>query len=307
MKKGIWIPCLALSVFLAAPALQAQDHTQKELRRELREMRKELRKTGKISQRDMKRMQKEIQSLHNESRELVWLDAEKIREEAEAQREKAMAMAEKQRYMAREQAERIREESERMRDEHLRAAEEYRDQMLELKENSEVLKWKNPKKGVYFYRGPEDFEFEWRDFDFPEIEVPEFHFPDSLSRQFKYFAPGANVIRDLSFYSESNLNIRKDLENSSDAADYEFIVKEGSEKITISVNGELGSGKIDVTITRPDGTQYQKIQLSPLADVNWKQTIEVDEDQSDSCVGHWKVTVQSKEASGNYALKMAAY
>ncbi len=106
--------------------------------------------------------------------------------------------------------------------------------------------------------------------------------------------------------SQNNLEINKNLiAEESSAADFNFGIKKGTSGIAVDVEGAIDAGKVKVTIKQPNGEEYNEYTLSPLANVNWKQTITIDEENEAAFVGKWTVTVTAEKAKGNYSVKLS--
>ena len=74
--------------------------------------------------------------------------------------------------------------------------------------------------------------------------------------------------------------------------------------MSVNVTGAIDSGKVNVTIKRPDGEVYNEYTLSPLANVNWKQTIKFEDQKETEYLGKWTVTVSAEKAKGNYRVQL---
>ena len=108
------------------------------------------------------------------------------------------------------------------------------------------------------------------------------------------------------FFSEqaSVLELSKDLENVSVSKDFFFDVEDGTKSINMNIDGTLQSGDLTITVKKPDGELFQKFQISPLADVDWSQQIDLEEEES--YMGKWTINLSGKGATGSYNLKFRA-
>ncbi|MFO7618002.1 MAG: hypothetical protein R6V75_12210 [Bacteroidales bacterium] len=106
------------------------------------------------------------------------------------------------------------------------------------------------------------------------------------------------------FGDQDILDVRKELTGESSSVDFPYEIKEGATGLSLSVNGSIESGKVLITIKKPDGSIFNEYTLSPLADVNWRQSISFDEQEADSYEGKWMVTVTAEQAAGSYSLQI---
>jgi len=102
------------------------------------------------------------------------------------------------------------------------------------------------------------------------------------------------------------LDLENKLDGESQSADFPYEVKAGTGKLSLTVNGSIDEGKVLITIKQPDGTAYNEYTLSPLANVAWKQTISLDDENAEKMVGKWTVTVVSNNAKGTYKVHISS-
>jgi len=133
------------------------------------------------------------------------------------------------------------------------------------------------------------------------IEMPEMVFEAS---NIDVRAP--MVYEYKNFYSEqgSVLELSKDLEDVSVSKDFFFEVEDGTRSINMNIDGALQSGDLTITVKKPDGELFQKFQISPLADVDWSQQIDLKEEES--YMGKWIINLSGEGATGSYNLKFRA-
>lgn len=140
----------------------------------------------------------------------------------------------------------------------------------------------NPFKHLQYYGGIEYDEF-------PEILIN-----NNLSTAIKI--PGHQ--------ESTTLVISKEVEDLDYSNDFTYDIPEGSRSVSIAVSGSLDKGTITITITKPDGTDLQEIEISPLANVNWNQTLRWKEENKDKFTGSWTVSIDADEATGHYKASM---
>ncbi len=140
------------------------------------------------------------------------------------------------------------------------------------------------------------------DFDIPEIDV-DIDFDDfDVIDEIDVRTPRAYKYQNYFSEQSSVLELSKDLEDVSISKDFFFEVKEGAENLTMNIDGTLESGDLTITVKKPDGEVFQKFQISPLADVDWSQQLELDEEGT-AYTGKWTINLSGNGATGNYSLK----
>ena len=166
------------------------------------------------------------------------------------------------------------------------------DQIKEKREiEMEVLKNINGKKFHYYYKTPK-FEFKGTDpisFVAPDvkIDIPE-------------FKGGVYSL----FSDQDALEIQKDLAGETISADFNYEVNKDATGMNLNVNGSIDSGKVVITIKKPDGSVFNEYILSPLANVNWYQTLKFEGEEESAYIGKWTVTVAAENAKGKYNIQM---
>ena len=105
-------------------------------------------------------------------------------------------------------------------------------------------------------------------------------------------------------YENGNvLELSKDLDNVSISRDFNFDVNEDATSLELDIEGELNEGDLTISVKKPNGDLFHEFQVSPLADVNWNQSIDLDEEEGEYA-GKWTVTLSGSGASGNYNIKI---
>ena len=174
-----------------------------------------------------------------------------------------------------------------------------------------------------------DFDFNFEGIEMPEImelkalkeleslkELEDIHELIAIPEIEKYIelseVPGVKGTSPLVYkYAGSGretgsmLSLSKDLEDVSITKDFYFDVKEGTTSIDMMVIGTLSSGDLTITVNKPDGELYQKFQVSPLADVDWTQSLKLEE-EGESFTGKWTINLSGSGATGNYNLRFKA-
>jgi len=108
-----------------------------------------------------------------------------------------------------------------------------------------------------------------------------------------------------SFFSDEDaLEIQKDLAGETISADFNYEVKKDATGMNLNVNGSIDSGKVVITIKKPDGSVFNEYILSPLANVNWHQTLKFEGEEESAYIGKWTVTVAGENAKGKYSVHL---
>jgi hypothetical protein len=132
---------------------------------------------------------------------------------------------------------------------------------------------------------PEDFDF---DFDLEPLE--------GLSGTFI-------TSRDQS----TALTIKKELDDVTFDTKFKYEVRDGSKGISFRVDGSMETGTLNIRISKPGGEILQEIEISPLADISWSQSIKWDdEEEQENNLGTWIITVFAKGATGQYNVNVRA-
>jgi len=133
-----------------------------------------------------------------------------------------------------------------------------------------------------------------------KVHTPEFYYrtPDIDIRLPK-------VYKWETFESESSnlFEISKELDNVSISKDYYFDVNEGAESLQVDIDGTLSSGDLTVTLKKPGGEIYQDFQISPLADVDWSQKLDL-EKAGEGLAGKWTLSLSGNSATGSYQIRI---
>jgi hypothetical protein len=233
-------------------------------------------------------------------------DIEKIREEAMAQadeaREQVREAMEQQREVMDEQREAMKEQKKAMEEKVMVLRHSNMDRLGQMKQKQEmeleVLKDLNGKQFHYYYKTPKysfktpKYSFKGTDpsvIDVPDVQVDIPDIPEFKGGVYTVFSDNQNM-----------LSINKDLTDETSSADFNYEVKEGSNGISVNVDGAIDAGKVKILIKRPDGEVYNEYTLSPLANVSWNQTIKFEGQVESEYVGKWVVTVSAEKAKGKY-------
>ncbi len=104
----------------------------------------------------------------------------------------------------------------------------------------------------------------------------------------------------------SKLNLSKRYEGTSTTKKGTFKVDDGVRKIRISISGRVESGKITVDLFLPDGEEVGTFKVDDTADVEWSQSINIEEDET-KYYGEWSFNIKAQEAHGRYSISLSTY
>ncbi len=102
-----------------------------------------------------------------------------------------------------------------------------------------------------------------------------------------------------------NLSLRKNFMGETIAKKTTFTVDDDQKKLRISVKGSCMEGTISVKFSLPSGKAFNQIEIDSSADIDWSQSISVDE--SHSYKGQWNVEVKATKAKGMYSVSISSY
>ena len=273
MKPKILVP-LMLLVFLAGSFVtMGQDSKEKKIDRLQKKIEKQAKKLQELTGEEF-RVDTQVAPPMNEE------EIEKITEEAKAQAEEAREQVRESKEMQREM---MQEQREAMQDQK-RAMEE---KMIIIRDQKDL----NGKKYHYYFKTPN-----WKS---NEGGVTVFGGTGDVKLDIPEFKGGVySVFSD----SQDNLSINKNLADETGSADFNYEVKEGASGVSVNVKGEIEAGKVIIVIKKPDGEVYNEYTLSPLANVNWKQTVKFEDQEESKYLGKWTVSIAAEKAKGAYSV-----
>ncbi len=133
--------------------------------------------------------------------------------------------------------------------------------------------------------------------------------------------------------TSSSLMLTKNFKEESISKKSTFDVEKGQRSISFSVNGNCDKGEIQVVIKDPSGKKLQEVVIDPSAQIMWSKTLSIMEDVRperliysymreedarkeketpreepkihEEYLGTWTIEVTAKNATGNYAVKIA--
>ncbi|MBE9512247.1 MAG: hypothetical protein IMY71_15355 [Bacteroidetes bacterium] len=122
------------------------------------------------------------------------------------------------------------------------------------------------------------------------------------------FQPTPAFARTISWapYESSHLTLRKALSKNSSTKNSKFIIDADQKKIRMSASGSLSEGKISITISEPSGKEFQKIEMDSSADIEWSQTLGLDEENK-NYFGEWEFEIVISQATGMYSFSISTF
>jgi hypothetical protein len=85
-----------------------------------------------------------------------------------------------------------------------------------------------------------------------------------------------------------------------------FEVDDDIRKLKISIDGEVASGSITVSLVLPDGKSYKSLTMDDTADIHWSESLTI-KDGEKKYYGTWKYRISTKQADGSYHLSINTY
>jgi hypothetical protein len=169
------------------------------------------------------------------------------------------------------------------------------DKLKEIQEFEGQMKtWKDDEGNMtYFYKAP-NLKYKYKLAEPFVVEAPNFAFDAPIFKGEPFnFLTGRDA-----------LTIEKELNGETISADFNYEVESGAEGISLSVRGSIEAGTVVITVKKPDGTVFNTYNLSPLANVSWKQSLTFEDEEESTYVGKWTITVAAEGAKGKYYLQM---
>ena len=125
-------------------------------------------------------------------------------------------------------------------------------------------------------------------------------------------APGAWVFPDGQFYfgstgrgSQSQLTLRKNFEGTTNTSKGTFDVEENIRQLRCMINGSVDAGEIAITIEYPDGKVFKELVINSSADINYSQSVSINEGEEKKYTGSWNYVIKADKAEGHYMLQIS--
>jgi hypothetical protein len=85
-----------------------------------------------------------------------------------------------------------------------------------------------------------------------------------------------------------------------------FEVEDKITKLKLSIEGQVNSGSITVSLILPDGKPYKSLTMDDSADISWSESLNIKEGEN-KYYGTWKYRISTKVADGSYHLSINSY
>lgn len=140
------------------------------------------------------------------------------------------------------------------------------------------------------------------------FKSPKSKFRENRNGGYRNSAWSYQVMPDMGGGDNTNFTISKNLKDiMTFSSDFEYEVPANVTGLYFEFSGELETGSLKITITKPGGKVFQTFSVAPIANVDWNKRISIKEAESKDYSGTWKITISSKEAKGYYELRINSY
>jgi len=288
MKSRIFVPVMLALILCGSMVAMGQDLNDRKVKRIIR----------KIERQNDRLRELRGNEFHVYGGTIDKEEMQKIRQEAFADREEAMqevreAMQERKKEFALQQEE-MKINQKEMQEKIMIMKDGQLKKIQELKELDQMKTWKDDEGNMtYFYKAP-NLKYKYKVAEPFVVEAPNIAFDAPI---FKGEAFPLMTGRDA-------LTIEKELTGETISADFNYEVESEADGISLSVNGSIEAGTVVITVKKPDGTVFNTYNLSPLANVSWKQSLTFEDEEESTYVGKWTVTVAAEGAKGKYNFHM---
>ena len=85
-----------------------------------------------------------------------------------------------------------------------------------------------------------------------------------------------------------------------------FEIDDEIRKLKLSIEGEVNSGSIKVSLILPDGKSYKSLTMDDSADIHWSESLNIKEGET-KYYGTWKYRITTKVADGSYHLSINTF
>jgi hypothetical protein len=85
-----------------------------------------------------------------------------------------------------------------------------------------------------------------------------------------------------------------------------FDIESSTTKLKLSIEGQVESGSITVSLVLPDGKPYKSLTIDDSADIHWSESLNIKEGEK-KYYGSWKYRITTKVADGSYHLSINSY
>jgi len=104
--------------------------------------------------------------------------------------------------------------------------------------------------------------------------------------------------------NQSQLTIRKNFRGTTNTSKGNFDVESDIRRLRCMINGSVKEGEITILVEYPDGKKFKELTINSSADINFSQSISIEEDEADKYVGSWSYVIKADKAEGSYMLQI---
>lgn len=116
---------------------------------------------------------------------------------------------------------------------------------------------------------------------------------------------GPFIIGDWGQENQTQLTIRKNFRGTTNTSKGKFDVDSGVRRLRCMINGSVRTGEISITVEYPNGKTFKELTINSSADINFSQSISIEEGEENKYVGSWSYTIKAENAEGNYLLQIS--
>ena len=102
------------------------------------------------------------------------------------------------------------------------------------------------------------------------------------------------------------LSLRKKFDGESITKKASFTIDKDQKRLKLKAHGSFKEGQLSVKFSLPSGKLFKEITFDPSADIDWSQSIIIEEDTS-IYRGKWQVEIKAVKAKGTYVVDISIY
>lgn len=107
-------------------------------------------------------------------------------------------------------------------------------------------------------------------------------------------------------FANTELSMFKSFQEESVESSKKFMVTKEIGMLRLEINGVVKQGIITITLQKPDGSEFESIDLDNSAIIDYKRTFDIQKD-STGMIGEWQIKITAKKAQGYYKLMISTY
>lgn len=107
-------------------------------------------------------------------------------------------------------------------------------------------------------------------------------------------------------FANTELSMFKSFQGESVESSKKFMVTKEIGMLRLEINGVVKEGIITITLQKPDGSEFESIDLDNSAIIDYKRTFDIQKD-STGMIGEWQIKITAKKAQGYYKLMISTY